>query len=284
MRQRIAKISGVVILLCGLAIAGCPPSNGPDLLDRLRPGPVGGEEDSFTIMLYSFRGPKHVYLAKDWKLKAEEHTGWRGLFVVHKADNSKLYWGRYRSIDDAQADLKKAKTYRTGTGAEPFAQAIVAVLPGKEVGRPEWSLIKAQGVYTVLIAVFYDVPEADYVGRRRFAAEYCQQLRDQGQEAYYKHDASQSIVTVGAFPAEAIKTVVTDGKRQAVVTDERINAIRKRHPFLAVNGRKEYLTGVDPKTNKPVRQARESYVTKIPKEEKARGADSLNRPGQPQPR
>lgn len=268
MKNRAEKMLAVALLMLGGFLApGCTP---PD--------------DTFTILLYMFRDPTHISSAKDWKQKAEKHTGWKGLFVVHKADHSRLYWGKYRTIDDAQPDLKKSKAYRTDKGIRPFAMSVIAVLPGKDVGRPEWDLTKAEGTYTVLIAVFYNVPKAGYVGRKRFSAQYCEQLRKQGEEAYYKHDAGQSIVTVGSFPDSAIEMVEADGQRGAVVRDDRIHAIKKRHEFLAVNGRKEFLKGVNPDTKEPFREARKSYVIRIPKEEQAGGAGSFDGFGQQQPR
>jgi len=236
------------------------------------PATSGGAKDgNYTILLSVCRGPgSHVDQAKYYQKATQQHAGWKYLFIVHKERHSLLCWGQYKAVADARPNLKRAKAYRTPANVPIYAKAMIVPIPGKEdPGPPEWDLARAPGkfAYTVLIAEFHDVSEADYVGRRKFAVDYCRQLRKDGLEAYYKHDQVSSIVTIGLFERAAV-TVVKQGKRyQRVPRDPRIKAVFKRFPDLAVNGRQRLITTINPKTRKTQKLPAPTYLMEIPREQ-----------------
>ncbi|MCK4601267.1 MAG: hypothetical protein KAU28_02295, partial [Phycisphaerae bacterium] len=102
-----------------LQLAGCN--------DRLALESSGqGDEGDHTILLYVLSDPAtHIEQAKYYKQATEKDADWKGLFIVHKADYSSLYWGRYKTLQAAQVNLEKAKGYRTPVGVPIFAKAIV---------------------------------------------------------------------------------------------------------------------------------------------------------------
>jgi len=277
-RIRWTTWGGVALLCLAGALAGCPNGGGGNW--RGRSDALAEGEEGFTILLHAFSGTKHVLTAKYYKEQTEKHTAWRELYVLHKADHSALYWGKYRTIGGAQRNLKSAKTYKTAQGIQPFVRAIIMPLPGKSPGRPEWEMKNAKGTYTVLVAVFYNVPEDDFHERKRGAALYCEQLRSKGEEAYYKHDPNQSIVTIGSFAPEAIGYKGTGPNRKAFIRDAKIKDIRKRHPHAAVNGNQEIVRGINPETGKPEKRIRETYVIRIPKEGATVETDAFHRVGE----
>jgi len=235
------------------------------------PAASGGAKDGdFTILLNVCRGPgSHVNQAKYYRKATEQHARWKYLFIVHKENHSLLCWGKYKAVADARANLKKAKAYRTPANVPVYAKAIIVPLPGKEKPGPkEWDLANAPGKfsYTVLVAEFHDVSEANYVGSRRFAVDYCRQLRSKGLQAHYKHDPESSIVTIGLFERSAV-TLVKQGKRlQRVPRDPRIKGIFKQFPDLAVNGRQKLITTINPKTRKTQKLPAPTYLMEIPRE------------------
>lgn len=256
----------------------------------------GAEDGTYTILLAVCNSPTgHADQAKYYKQATEKHAGWKNLFIVHKEDHSALYWGKYKSLEDAHPNLKKAKDYVTPANIKVFAKAIVVPLPGQEnVGPPEWRLDTTPDkyVYTVMLAEFYDVPEADYLGRRKFALEYCQQLREKGFAAYYKHDPASSIVTVGLFEASAVMLIKKGDKTQRDVRDPRIQALFTQFPQLAVNGRQKLLRTVNAKTKQMQQLPAPTYLMVIPREDKADHATppapatqpATTRPGNEEPR
>jgi len=253
----------------------------------------GAKEGNYTILLCVCRGVgmPHTEEAKLYKVNTEKYAKWDDLFIVHKEDHSLLFWGKYASIEDAQPNLKKAKEYLTPAKIKVYVEAIVVPMPGKEdVGPPEWNLDKTDPnyVYTVLVAEFHDVPEEQYVGRRDFAVQYCKQLRGEGRPAFYRHTTTESVVTVGLFKKSAITDTPKDGKIIRTVNDPAVTMLLKQFPKLAVNGREELLTAVDPKTNmvvidpktkKVLKVATATYLTPIPREKTQNAASAQKRTG-----
>jgi len=275
----------LVLLLAGTAAAADKPSSW-DKFWGVKPKPDtsgGAKEGSYTILLYICRGPgSHVAQAKRYKANTEKYAGWKHLFIVHKEGHSPLFWGKYASLKDAKPNLKKAKEYLTPAKVKIFTKAIIVSLPGHElVGPPEWNLDNTDPkyAYTVLIAEFYDVPEADYVGREKFAVELCKQLRKQGRLAFYRHSKTDSIVTVGLFGKDAVQDTPKGGKIVRSVKNPAINLIFKQWPKLAVNGREKIITTIDPKTRQAGKIPAPSYLMKIPRENIQNAATTQPSPG-----
>ncbi len=259
------KITMQILLLAALSAlaAGCDGNT-------LSLGSDNSQEDDgeYTIMLIALSTPDHVTRAIHYKTETEKDTGWRGLFIVHEASHSTLYWGKYKTPQDAQKNLKKAKEYIAPAKIPVYKQALVIPIPGKQVGPPEWNLNNASGEYSIAVAVFYDVPEENYVGRKQFAVDYCKQLRDEGCEAYYHHGVSRSTVSIGAFPESAVEEIVKDNAVSDLkILDPQITEIMKKFPLLAVNGRQELIKTKDPRTGKIVTSPAKSYLIRIPKKE-----------------
>ena len=236
-------------------------------------------EKQYTILLHTFSGPNHVRQSKLYRDKTKELAGWKGLEVVHKDNNSELYWGRYPSIPSAESDLKMARTWHVpnvNRAAFPFPK--VVLIPGKEIETPEYNLLNAsEGYWTVLVAIFVDDPSQGFVGRDRqkHALEYCDWLRKQGYEAYYRHMSGRSQITVGTFPENA---VVVESQaspkphmfvaKQVVKSEKMRKIMTTRSPpllFLVVNDHTEYQRRISKKTGKMVKTITSSYPIPIPK-------------------
>lgn len=244
--------------------------------------PPESDLDQYTILLRKFGGEGRVQAAELYRKHLTENEGWRNVYILHKADSSELCWGTHPTIKDAQGDLQKARAFSV-RGERIFELAVVVVLPGKDVGPPEWNVSNAKGFYTVLVAEFYDVPEAQYVGRKSFAVKYCEQLRKEGMEAYYMHGPSKSFVYVGSFPESAIRKVeLQDEMARPVVQDRNMIEIMRKIPLLAVNGNSQRLKTVDA-TGKPVNVDIGSYPVPIPRRGADTSGDAITRPGNPKP-
>jgi hypothetical protein len=241
-------------------------------------------EAACTILLYVLEGEGHVQEAEEYRRKTEEHTGWGDVYVVHHSGYSELYRGRYPSAEAAMADLKQAKGYRTPVGIQLFAQAMVMPLPQQPAGRFEYDLTEGKGAFTVVVAEFYDVPEAGYVGRRSFAQQYCRQLRTKGEEAYVLHGPVKSLVSIGSFPESSYPTAAVGNKLQRVVRDPRMEEALKRFPDLAVNGRRDVILVPVKDGKRKEKLATASYVLEIPPKEAPADAAPPDSPGDAQRR
>ena len=119
----------------------------------------GAKDGKLTILLAVCRAPRgHVQQAKQCKRDMEK-LGFKHVYIVHRDDHSLLYWGKYKTHEDAQPNLKKAKGF-TLDKMHIFAKAIIVPVPGENVEEPQWRLDKLppEYVYTVLRAIFYGTP------------------------------------------------------------------------------------------------------------------------------
>jgi hypothetical protein len=284
---RIARTA--ILWICGtlwLTTTGCEPGAGMNL---------GGyaAEDEYTLLLMTLTGPDHVNLADLYLQRTKQYTRWDNLYVVNKDDSSVLYWGRYRTRQDAMKNLQTAKEYvAPATKQHIFRMATVVPLPGKDVGPPEWNLKNAEGDYTVLVAVFQNLPQRNYFGRKNRAVELCRKLRERGQEAYYFHDIARSGVTIGTFPAGAVATQRVARRHPQtgdtfyedlrVVVDPKMKAILKDNPEFLYCGNTEIRSEQDPKTGKIVRRVSPSVPLSISDFKKGQmSTDAFHRSGNP---
>ena len=202
----------------------------------------------YTIRLRVFRGDRHADEAAKYQQSIAKLTGWNDLLVAAEGDQSIVCWGKYDSIkkNKAQRRLAKAKAWAAPpNGAKIFQFALIVPLRGANPGPPEWDLANASGAHTVKVAEFYDVPESGYVGRKKFALEYCRELRKRDYEAYFHHGLFKSIVTIGTFPSMSVRRIQTRRGIRIEVRDSRIREITLAFPQLAVNGAGERIGGID---------------------------------------
>jgi hypothetical protein len=246
-----------------LAAAGCD-NTGPSAW-RGGPGAASDSDELYTIALLAFTGPTRFEDSQRFKTLTEQQAGWSGLRVIHKENVSELYWGQYRSPRQAEADLKRAKTFKTTAGYLPYVTAIIIPMPGYDPGPPEWNVKNSKGVYSVVIATFYDVPEANYVGRKKFAVDYCRQLREGGEESYYFHGPSKSTVSIGSFAEDAFRDVYQKNFTwKTEVQDRAVLKVLAKYPYMAVNGRGRRITVPDAVTHELKTLDAPSYPFRIP--------------------
>lgn len=243
-----------MILLC--AAGGC--SNA-----------LGLAEDEYSILLYTAQGTRHAQTAQYYKEQTETNTSWKGLYIVHKENESDLYWGKYPNPQAAQDDLRIARTFKYNSRAI-YPMAMVVPLAGKSIGPAEYELKNAKGYWTVLVAIFVDDPDNRVVGRKRMTAavEYCKYLREHGYQAYYHHMSARSQVTVGGFPENAVVMVLKKKYHVQRIQNARMLQIMNTEDpplkYLAVNGHQEIITSFTPdgKTKKVVSKSRPIPIPK----------------------
>jgi len=250
----------------------------------------------FTILLGTMSMPGvHTERARHYLDQTEKHTGWKGLFLVHEAGKSKLYWGRYATQQQAEHYLAKAHAYEAPYGGSIYRGAVIVPFPGstKPQGPPAYDLARRASEdirYTLIVAEFLDDPKRFYVGREKFAAQYCQQLRNEGHEAFYYHGSVKSFVTVGDFPQSAYQWVraaqAADKGAQrrlmvAAICDPKFQKLAQTFPELATNGRRHIVKKVNAQTGKMAEFPEPSYIMEIPRKQTSDGDSPLHRSSQP---
>lgn len=170
---------------------------------------------AWTILALELQGPT---AARDVQRFAETLKSTPGIrrddvFVREEAGSARLYYGSYRWPEEKKGgrgpmpkqlhdDLAMLKQLGDSAGGRYFLRAMPVRMPTANVGKPEWALTNAKGLYTLQVGVFE--PTGDFTEYKEAAYEFCKLLREQGHEAYYHHTDAASMVTVGSFGKEAI--------------------------------------------------------------------------------
>ncbi len=235
------------------------------------------EGEAWTILCLDARDKHHVQNA-DHLLSALKQV--KGLdssmaSVAHEDNASKVYYGRYsRKVDaagresfgaDAVRDLQLIRSLAAGD-AFPFATARYVPVPTPDAGRPEWHVAKCPGVYTLQVGVFYDTPT--FSQRKEAAAQWVEQLRSEGVEAYYHHGEVRSSVMVGQFGVEDIirerNGPANNSLNMRTRYSQKVETLRNQQEFRynLENGFKIKRTIVTPNGPRGVYQ--ESFLVPVP--------------------
>ncbi len=249
-------------------------------------------DDLWAIRCISLRGPDRFSNANNYAAALRKVDGLKpALVAVFDVEgSSNVYYGRYERRYDERSgqesfkpdplkdlDLVRKLSFDAGDGAGgtrpvwPFIYATMEAQPTTETLPAEWCLDHAVGQYSLQIAVFYN---SEQMRQRKSAAEqYCQILRDQGEEAYYYHGEQNSIVCVGSFPQTAIESIKRTNpltgsvEFSAKIVDERMLALQRKYPYNTHNGHIFYERRRDPTTSKSTRDPHTSFPVLIPKRE-----------------
>ena len=278
----IAKTTSTVLigrfaLLLGLSgvLGGC--TDGQMMLGGPRPG-----DDIWAIRVITTMGGDHARSAAAYAdaLRKVNGLSSRLLRVINDTDNSKVYYGRYRreyDVDSGQSrfkpdhrgDLRTIRALTLGPGgSRPFAMALAELLPVPSA-HPEWDLARQSGYWSLHVGVFYN--EGKMNQRRKAAADYCAELRRQGEQAYFHHASVKSSVCLGLYAESALQTVTRPhpgtGKstRVTIYSDAELAALQKRYPHNLENGHIINQIVRDPLTQKIVKRTpNESFVVRVP--------------------
>ena len=215
-----------LVILCGCAAgpSGHTGSSRSGLGRLFRP-----KGAPWTILCLELQGPRRMQRIDQISetLKRTPGVRARDVFVMDHDDGFvRLYYGTYYRRTDRKTgkrsmpkrlveEMKLIKQLGTGPGEYYFIGAMLVRVPTPDVGKAEWALSNADGTYTVQVAAFE--PTDDFLDHKQAAAAYCELLREEGYEAYYHHASACSVVTVGLFGPEAVKTTeVSEGGAKTV--------------------------------------------------------------------
>ncbi len=286
---RLHSLACLTVLMA--PVGGCATPGGAVGVDP------SADEDIWAIRCRAMQGPNRFQLAEDYAKALKKVDGIKPELVqlFHDADESTVYYGRYRRRYDAEngndafrpnhlRDLSLIRRLSVNVADPmlgsrivwPFRNATMDTLPTGRGQHPEWHLSNAPGYWSLQVAVFYNT---EGMRQRKYAAEeYCKVLRESGEEAYYHHGAVNTSVCIGAFEEGAIQTFreedpLTGAIRVRLkIVDERMLALQRRFPYNLHNGHKFYETLRDPRTGKEYRDPHTSFAVEIPRAEPAADA------------
>ncbi|UCG31944.1 MAG: hypothetical protein JSU68_09790 [Phycisphaerales bacterium] len=272
-RDRQALLCTGLLSLAGLPIlsAGCQETSEGRWEFKSWESSEQSEGEAWTILCLETYGPEGrepTELLADALRKAQglEPDSVR---LVHDGESHRLYYGTYYRHRDADTgeyrippELRRDMSYirQLATGQTyPFLHCLPVPRDSGPLGPPEWDLRRAPGDFTLLVAVYSDMPE-----RREAAIEHVRLLREEGEEAYYYHHLSKSHVCVGSFVDSSADPF---GGAVPRIDDPACRAARRKHPHFIYNG--QYISNVNrdssgnivSKTRQPTR------LVRIPRDE-----------------
>ncbi|NLX06785.1 MAG: hypothetical protein GXY33_16735 [Phycisphaerae bacterium] len=239
MHTRPTRFTVAVLALTALAsLAGCQQQL--------------GRQGDWQIVLKRFVGPDRTRSAQ-WfhdSLKVSRGIDPAKIAVTHSDEVTLLTYGSYNNPQSQQAQKDLAFIKGLGVRDQGYLFLDAHLEPIPEPDPPilaSWRLINSGGYWTLEIARF------DEPGHKKAAVELVQYLRTEKKTpAYVYHAANRSLVTVGAFPEDAIQA--GGGRRgpvigmKPVVTDPDLKRWQNEFPYLIVNG--TYIDLKAPKDDK----------------------------------
>lgn len=286
MNQLRLSVSATACLWCIVCLCACQASG------RGRGAPPADEE-VWAIRCITLRTPDQLQRANSYADALKKVAGLKPKLVqvISDDDGTAVFYGRYRReyrkdsteerfTPNHLPDLETIRGLRfQGADVWPFTLASMDLLPTYRSPHPEWNLAKADGYWSLHVAVFYNT---DTLRTRRTAAEeYCALLRQQGEEAYYHHGTVNSSVYVGTYPEGAIVEMRREEPLRGTVNtsfkivDPRMTEAQKRFPVSLHNGYTVYEVIRDPATGEvKQRVPAPSFPVMMPKAERQRAPTS----------
>jgi hypothetical protein len=231
----------------------------------------------WSVIIEGFRGETQDEGARKALDKVRTQTDLKDAYMEKRGAATVVAYGRFAEGESKEARAALAKVRNTeviiaGIKSKPFADSFLAPpaeIPGT---MPEYDLRQVKKrhgdwvLYTLQIGVYtrQDRPPtaADLAEFRRTAELAVTKLRHEGEQAFYYHGPTMSMVTIGLFGEEDFKPD-EPGNESPVLA-----ALRKRHPLNMFNGQgvKESVTVAD-QTGKQVKSTRmqASALVAVPK-------------------
>lgn len=217
-----AILLSLFLAAAGLSCGGnSAPPDKPSSRQELRPAgaPAAGaavsdmpaipKDARWTIFCTAIAGPNHAGQAREARNRLISMTGLRDFYVVTGGEQSTVYYGFYKAIDDkldkreaerAQNDRKKITALMDpATGTRMFRAVLLVNLEEPDPSAPsEWDLARAKGFWSLQVGVYKDAAD-----RKSMAVQAVREARAQGLDAYYYHGPTASSICIGAWPKEA---------------------------------------------------------------------------------
>lgn len=209
--------------------------------------PAGGVS-GWCVVLAVFRGDNVDEHARITLERVRGEGGLPEAFSIRRNSSSMIAIGDFPSPDDprALAELKRVQeiqvTDQGGQTSRPYAFAILSPPLSENAGAlPQYNLLRVkemlgkEALYTLQVGAYSRLDlarptEADLAETRKTAEQAVLKLRQEGEQAFYYHGPTMSMVTIGAFGTDDFDPQLPNFK------SSRLRDVQKRHPLNMYNG------------------------------------------------
>ena len=224
-----------------------------------RPATARIQRRGWAILMGEFDGHHHRRDAEHLLRKLALEAYVPALWIRSGDTQSQVLRGIYLSTDAAQIDLDKTRTVIIN-GSQPYQKAQLVSLSNDGVSTDNpYDLKIHSGSLSLQIGFFDENYGAEF---RQAAVTMVEELRRQGDEAYFYHGPNMSMVTVGLFVEKdrIQRTLKGTGGRQIIATQysARVQELRSRYPYNFANG------NTFTSTNEGGDTTDESFLVRVP--------------------
>ncbi|MBI1335478.1 MAG: hypothetical protein GC164_00785 [Phycisphaera sp.] len=238
----------------GLEQIADPPS--PNTSGNPSKDPYAGRtsnEAQWTILLQTYEGKSRLAEATKLVDRMQRELGLRDLWVRDLDNTLYVQRGRFDkpSSFEARNTLRQTRMLQLD-GKLAFPQADLIPLSraaAQSVGK--YDLRQYSGMYSLQIAFYDDTFGPDF---RKAAEEAVAKLREGGDEAFYYHGPTRSLVTVGLFTDDDLLIV-----NHAQTYSEQVIELQKKYPYNLGNG----LTLIEKRDGQTVGE-QPSFLVRVP--------------------
>lgn len=198
----------------------------------------------WAVILAAFRGDEAQSAANVMLQRTRGEGGLPEAYIARRNDAYVIAVGDFPAPDDERAVKELARIQQIEVnGDKPFRYALLAPPSGSMKGdMPQYNLLQAKrqlgddALYTLQIGAYGTLgqatkPTSEELDKvRKAAEEAAYKLRQEGEQAYYYHGPSMSMVTIGVFGVEDFDPQVPNFK------SARLRDAQKRHPYNLYNG------------------------------------------------
>lgn len=255
------RLLGAALALVGVVAVGLPAGCGgasgeksgrdPGATEagKLFPGPATAQATgaeaagTWTIAIVGVKDNQAMAAAA--LERVQNKAGFRQAYLDQRGETLVVAYGSYASASDpkAQADLKRIRDFEF-EGGKPFAGAVLSPpeFTDKAGSIPELDLLSikndplSRAKYTLQVGVYGRLDDqapspSDLAQFRKAAEDAAVRLRREGDEAYYYHGRTKSMVLIGAFDENEY-----DERNPGMGDSPRLKAAREKFPYNLVNG------------------------------------------------
>jgi len=220
----------------------------------------------WTIVLATFGSKNHQQIAEKFRANLLQVSSMTGFLITSRSDRSIIHYGHYPTPDspNAKSDLQRIHAI-TIDGRTPFARAFPSIVqPSDQGSYPQFNLVslwkqfpRASAIYSLQIGFYtFDNQQSETIARQT-AEKAVAQLRAAGEQAFYYHARTMSIVTVGIFFPQSVDPVTGYAPE--------IRQLQKKYPDNLADGKQlietERLPG-----GKSRRNIQSSFLINVPKQ------------------
>ncbi len=244
----------LIIIVSALLLSGCTQlQNGTSFsLSSRQP---------WHIVVKRVAGPKRKRIAILIfnSLQRVRHLDRNKVHLTQQRATSTVTYGKYNGPDDprAQKDLKFIKSLAVPEQGYAFLDAHLEPIPEPDPAvNQQYMIHNAHGYWTLQIGKFYG-PR-----RKQAAVEFVNAVRNEGFPGYLYHGPVISIVTVGAFPENAVRAG-NKGKfiGRMVPVSFKLRSFLKKFPYMTINSGYARFKSV---RKKGISERIRSQIIKIP--------------------